>query len=401
MKSKFSIIQCVNDLNLSSGGPSKTVTSLSSNLCNLGLDVKICSRISRSFDFKSANLKKNSDISFLNFNQKKGSFYRPLINTYLLEELNMNFKNNKKTVFHDNGIWLPFNNTISTFSRKSSVPLVISPHGMLEPWSLKYNFFKKKVAWYLYQRKSLKSASVLHATSFKEADNLLKLNLNLPVAVIPNGVEQSIHKDIGKKCDFLNSNKKFLNKKNFLYVGRIHPKKGLMNLLKVWYEIFKDNNKCMLMIAGYPELNYQEELKNYVNKNNLNTNVKFLGPVEGDDLVNLYKNSDIFVLPTYSENFGIVVAEALSYGIPVITTTGTPWKALEEYNCGWYIELHLESLKKALQEAFEINKNDYLIKSKNAIKLSKTFNWKKISESFLELYLWTLGEISKPSTIVS
>ena len=79
----------------------------------------------------------------------------------------------------------------------------------------------------------------LFETWFKEAENLLKLNLNLPVAVIPNGVEQSINKDIGKKFD----NKKFINKKNFLYVGRIHPKKGLMNLLRVWNTIFKNNNK--------------------------------------------------------------------------------------------------------------------------------------------------------------
>jgi len=396
MTSNISIIQCVNDLHLSSGGPSKTVISLSSNLCKLGLDIKICSRLTNTFDFKSANIKENSDISFLNFNQKKGAFYRPLINSYLLKKLNLNFRNNKKIILHDNGIWLPFNNTISKFSRSSSVPLIISPHGMLEPWSLKYNFVKKKFAWYLYQRNSLKSASVLHATSLKEADNLLKLNLNLPVAVIPNGVEQSIYKDIFKKSDFLES-----NKKNFLYVGRIHPKKGLMNLLRVWDKIFKNNNNCKLMIAGYPELNYLDELKNYVSKNNLSANVKFLGPVEGDDLVNLYKNSDIFVLPTYSENFGIVVAEALSYGIPVITTKGTPWKVLEENNCGWYIEPKLDSLKKALLEAFEINKNDYAIKSKNAINLSKTFNWKKIAKSFFNLYLWTLGEIGKPSSIVS
>ena len=120
-----------------------------------------------------------------------------------------------------------------------------------------------------------------------------------------------------------------------------------MNLLRVWNIIFKNNNNCDLIIAGYPELNYLEKLKNYVNKNNLSTNVKFIGPVEGDDLVNLYKNSDIFVLPTYSENFGIVVAEALSYGLPVITTTGTPWKILEENNCGWYIEPQLEMFKKS------------------------------------------------------
>ena len=399
MNNQISIIQCINDLNLSSGGPSKTVTSLSTYLNKLGLDVKICSYVPNSFDYLSANLKPNNNIPFLNLNKSKGIKYRPLINSYLLNKLNINFKNNKRIILHDNGIWLPFNNTISLFSKRSSIPLIISPHGMLEPWSLKYNYFKKKIAWYLYQRKALKSASLLHATSFKEADNLSRLNLKVPIAVIPNGVEQPRKNKLQKNNGFKNLNINIRNEKIFLYLGRIHPKKGLMNLLKAWNSIFKNSSHYKLIIAGYPELNYLDELKNFVNRKELNKNIIFLGPVEGEDLINLYENSSVFVLPTFSENFGIVVAEALSYGLPVITTTGTPWKNIEEYNCGWYINPNLEDLKKALKEASNLDKNDYETKSKNAINLSKLYNWEKISKSFLEVYLWILGDNEKPSNI--
>ncbi len=399
MNKELTIIQCVNDLNLSSGGPSKTVTSLSSYLSKRGLDVKICSSMSNSFDYLSANLNPNNEIAFLNFNKSKGIKYRPLINSYLLNKLQNNFKNNQRIILHDNGIWLPFNNTISLFSKVSSIPLIISPHGMLEPWSLKYNYFKKRLAWYLYQKKALKTACLFHATSFKEADNLSRLNLKLPIVVIPNGVEQPRKNKLKKKIGLENFNLIKKNEKIFLYLGRIHPKKGLMNLLKAWSSIFRNNNNFKLIIAGYPELNYLDELKKFVNKEGLNKNIIFLGPVEGEDLITLYKNSYIFVLPTFSENFGIVVAEALSYGLPVITTTGTPWEILEDENCGWYIEPNVDDLMKSLKEASNLDNDNYEIKSKNAINLSKSYNWEKISKSFLDIYLWILGDKCEPPNI--
>ena len=401
MESKISILQCVSDLNFSSGGPSKTVTSLSSNLSKINLGVDICTQINKDKKLlKIQNLHKN--ISLINIEQENGFSFKPLINQVLLERLISENRSKKISLLHDNGIWLPFNNTIATFSRISSIPLVISPHGMLEPWSLKFNFLKKKLAWYIYQRKALKSASVLHATSIMEAQNLDKLKLSLPIAVIPNGIEKPTKKELLDKYDLANLGIKINHEKIFLYLGRIHPKKGLLNMLKAWNDSFKNNISCKLIIAGFPELNYLNELKDYVKKNKLTKNVIFLGPVEGKDLVTLYRNAYFFVLPTFSENFGMVVAEALSYGIPVITTTGTPWKTLEEFKCGWIVEPKINALKKVLSDAYLLNKNEYELMSKNAINLSKAFDWEKIAQKFFNLYLWVLGETSsKPSNIIN
>ena len=403
MNSKISIIQCVSDLNLSSGGPSKTVTALSSNLSKLNIKVRICSQINEENKNVSELKKLNKNISFLNFSNDKRFTFNPLINQNLLKKLifeNKN-KNKKNVVIHDNGIWLPFNNTITTFSRISSIPLIISPHGMLEPWSLKYNFLKKKFAWYIYQRKSLNSASVLHATSIMEANNLDRLKLGLPIAVIPNGIEKPTTKDLLGQYNLNDLGININNEKIYLYLGRIHPKKGLLNLLKAWNCCFKNNNECKLIIAGFPELNYLNELKEFTKKNQLNDNVIYLGPVEGKDLVTLYRNAYVFVLPTFSENFGMVVAEALSYGIPVITTTCAPWETLEKCECGWFVEPKIDDLKKALLKSFVLDRYEYELMSKNAINLSKAFDWEKIAKSFLNLYLWILGEKSKPSNILN
>ena len=145
MESKISILQCISDLNFSSGGPSKTVTSLSSNLSKINLEVDICTQIHK--DKKLLKIQSLADnISLINIEQKKRFSFHPLKNQVLLEKLLSVNRRKKISLLHDNGIWLPFNNTIATFSRISGIPLVISPHGMLEPWSLKFNFLKKKLA---------------------------------------------------------------------------------------------------------------------------------------------------------------------------------------------------------------------------------------------------------------
>ena len=237
-------------------------------------------------------------------------------------------------------------------------------------------------------KEGIKAASVLHATSIREAQNLDRLKLGLPIAVIPNGIEKPTNKELLEKYDLSNLGIKINNEKIFLYLGRIHPKKGLLNMLKAWNDSFKNNISCKLIIAGFPELNYLNKLKDYVKKNKLTKNVIFLGPVEGEDLIALYRNAYVFILPTFSENFGMVVAEALSYGVPVITTTGTPWKTLEEFKCGWIVEPKIDDLKKVMYDAFLLDKKEYELMSQNAINLSKAFDWEKIAQKFLNLYLW-------------
>lgn len=395
MKENISVVQSVNDLAPDSGGPSRTVTSLSKGLIDLGVNTKLITNSNQ-----KSNLNNNLSLKNLILYRSDISFFAPLKEKNLNLLLGKIFKEMKNNlIFHDNGIWLPSNNTICNFAIKNKVKLLISPHGMLEPWSLKYKKFKKSLAWNIYQKRNLRSADIIHACSEMEAENILKLNLKKPIAIIPNGIDQQIKNYIVNQV-FCNGEKKdnyFF--KNLLYIGRIHPKKGLINLLLATKDLLIREN-WRLTIAGFPELNHDIILNDFVKKNNLEDYVKILDPVSGKDLFDLYQSATYFILPSFSENFGLVVAEALNFGIPVIATKGTPWEILEKTNSGWWVQPKVQEIKKAINNAILLKESEYLIMSENAKKLSENYNWEDISKRFLNLYIWMLGEGTKPDFVI-
>lgn len=391
MNNNIHIYQTVNDLNYKSGGPSQTVFNLSKRL-DKKLNLKIITNNGKDI----SNITRKNSLEVIEGGVQKNIFLTiPKIDSILrTQEISQN------TVFHDNGIWLPFNNTISRFCFKNKIPIIISTHGMLEPWSMGNKKIKKKIAWFVYQKNNLMSAKVIHATSEMEAKNILNLNLGVPVAIIPNGVKIPKNYELIKNYNLESIGLKNDGRKIMLFTGRIHPKKGLLNLLKAWLCSSDYLKNWRLVIVGFPEGDYIKELMNFTKKNNLENSIDFLGPLIGDDLINIYRNSDIFVLPTFSENFGLVVAEALSYGLPTITTQGTPWSILEKKNAGWWCKPTTEDISKKLITVSNLNDIDYLNMSENAFKLSKNYNWDDISSSFCELYQWVLGFREKPNFVI-
>ena len=393
---KINIYQTINNLSSSSGGPTKTVLPLS-NCLNNKVNLQLISN-----EFIQTNESYLKRFQNLQIKYKKTSFSLNPIYDYALEKLISGFNiDPKNTIFHDNGIWLPFNNTISKVCRKNDIPIIISSHGMLEPWSFRYRYLKKKLAWFIYQKKNLKNVNVIHATSNMEAENILRLNLNVPIAVIPNGIDKPIKKKLSSYFDPASIGLlKKDQRKIMLFLGRIHPKKGLLNFLEAWKNSLSYLEDWRLVIAGFPEQNYLEKLKKFANENKINNSVYFLDPLFGEDLANIYKYSKIFVLPTFSENFGLVVAEALSYGLPTITTKGTPWSVLEVENAGWCCESTIKDLERMIKISTNLSPKEYKIMSHNAYELSKCFDWNEISISFLELYKWILKKGKKPSFVI-
>ena len=393
--SNFKIYQSINDLSSFSGGPTKTVNQLSSNLINYGFKLNL---ITKNGFIESPNFK-NNKLDYDKYFKIKPSL-NPLVKSDLLSFAREEFSNKSLKIIHDNGIWLPFNNTICRISRDMNIPLVISPHGMLEPWSLKYRSIKKKIAWSLYQYKALKSAMVLHATSEQEASNLKDLNLNIPIAIIPNGINIPKKDSILKVKELADIGINDDGRKIILSLGRIHPKKGIYNLLKVWKNSNFMYKKWRLVIAGIPDQKYLKLLESYIFDNNLSGSVLILGPLFGENLENIYRNSKIFILPTFSENFGLVVAEALSYGLPTITTTGAPWSILNKENAGWWCEPSIKDLTNVFYKILVQDNKTYKFMSDNALKVSKIFDWNLITSSYVKLYSWVVGVGDKPDFII-
>ena len=128
----------------------------------------------------------------------------------------------------------------------------------------------------------------------------------------------------------------------------------------------------------------------------MNDYFKFLGPIDDQDKWKLYRSVDLFILPSYSENFGMVVAEALAAEIPVITTKGTPWRDLVDYNCGWWVEPSVPELVESLQEAFSLNGAELNKMGFDGRRLvERNYSWSSIAEKMSEVYSWMLGNLEK------
>ncbi len=245
-------------------------------------------------------------------------------------------------VIHIHGMWSPYLAAFAKTAIENRIPYVVAPHGMLEPWSLTVRAVRKSFALGSYQGRLLAQATAIHATSNMEAENLRRLNIGqVPIFVVPNAVEEPAH--CGVEDGAAPSREKVL-----LFLSRLHEKKGLDILLHAWNEIRPAGWR--LLIVGSGEQKYVERLKQFCSSHDL-SDVEFRSHVEGKARELVFASASAFILPTYSENFGNVVAEALMRGLPVITTTGTPWSEIVDQQCGWYIQPTLSELKQALAEA--------------------------------------------------
>lgn len=244
------------------------------------------------------------------------------------------------TVVHDHALWLPTNHTVAKFCRRHQLTRVVSTRGMLSAWALANGGLKKRLAWRLYQHSDLKTATAFHATSQLEADEIRRLGFQQPIAVIPNGI--SIPAVLPKRQQ--------RRLRTALFLSRIHPVKGLINLVRAWSQA-NIQDDWQLVVAGPDENGHRTEVEYEVHKLGLCDRVSLVGEIDNELKWQTYVDSDLFILPSFSENFGIVVAEAMAAGVPVIATTGTPWCLLNEHKLGWWVEPTVKSLAVAIAEA--------------------------------------------------
>lgn len=290
----------------------------------------------------------------------------------LLNEFRTFLKKEKPNIVHINGIWSPQNWGFQKVAQELGIKVVLSPHGMLEPWILAHNSWKKKIGLYLYQNKAIRDAEHLHVTAQMEKESIRNLGYTNELTIIPNGIDLS---EIKQK-------KESYGTKKIIFLSRIHPKKGIDLLLDAWR--ITNTEGWSLEIAGNGDINYIRILSESASDIN---NVHFVGAKYGEDKWDFLRSADIMILPTYSENFGIVVAEALAVGLPVITTKGTPWEDLNIYDCGWWIDLSLESLSCTLETAFLTKTLELRKLGSNGIKLIEDkYNIKQIGKDIKKLY---------------
>jgi len=295
-------------------------------------------------------------------------------------------------VYHLHGTWLRAMYYGAIEARRRKRPYVVELMGMYEPWPLRQKWLQKRAARLWFQDRVLKNAACLHVNSTQEAEYIRNLGFKTPIAVIPVGVDLNAIPATGNARPERSVWQKLYGRPFVLFLSRIHVKKGIEMLLNSWAEVSRKFPEWLLVIAGTGEEKYVAECKSLADKLGITDQCVWPGRLSEREKSWAYSKASLFVLPSYSENYGNTAAEALAHGTPVITTTETPWTALPKRQCGWTIKPAESELTEALAGALKLGPDQLRQLGKNGVEWCRAeFSLDAVARDIEAMYQWLQG----------
>jgi glycosyltransferase involved in cell wall biosynthesis len=372
------VIHVIPRINIETGGPAYSVPNLCRALVEAGAEVEL----------HATQGIVPSGMPFHSYFHGEWSWppqlgISPAIHRALKERIG------KIDILHNNCLWCMANVYTGLVARGKPCRLVTSPRGTFAPWALQRSYWRKRLMWWAGQARTVMTSHCLHATSENELLEIRQQGLRQPVAVIPNGIE----------IDFEPTAIDPSPRRQLLFLSRIHPKKGVDILLEAWREVQDDVPEWELKIVGPDNEGYRVKCEDLAAR--LGTErVRFDGPVYGKDKNAAFRQADLYVLPTHSENFGMTVAEALAHGVPAIVTHGAPWEGLEKNECGWWIEIGKGPLVECMRHALRLSREELKIRGDRGREwMERDFGWPRIGRMMYDTYTWLLGGGPPPAYV--
>ena len=298
-----------------------------------------------------------------------------------------------QTIIHNHSLWMMPNVYAGDAARRLRIPYVVSPRGTLQPAAFHSGSMLKRAFWPLVQRPSLAGVRCFHATSESEATQICTMGFGCPIAVIPNGIDlPNLPPDDGHR------------RKEVLYLGRIHPIKGIDVLLRAWRRLEPVHAEWSLRIVGPDNRGHLDRMQALAAELGVER-VRFEGELVGDRKVRAYREASAYVLPSRTENFAMTVAESLACATPAIVSRGAPWQGLGARQCGWWVDAQDDAIGAALHQAMSCEPSVLREMGMRGQEWMRAeFSWEAVGRRMEDLYRWVLSGMPRdgvPSTIVS
>lgn len=271
-------------------------------------------------------------------------------------------------------------------AKKAKKPYIVTVHGALEPWCLNYKALKKKIYAALIQRRILNGAAAIHAITQDEVKHIQAFGVHSPIVMIPNGIDPEEFYKLPPREELERRYPELEGKIVVLFLGRIHPVKGLDILARAFGRIARDRGDVRLVIVGPDDDGYQIQVEQMLKTYGVRDKTIFTGLLSGQEKLAALSRSDIFVLPSYSEGFSMAILEALACGVPVLIMRQCHFPEVAEAKAGIVIDPDPDQLAEALTKLLD---NPELRKEMGANGrrlVTERFTWDKIVEQMIELY---------------
>lgn len=330
---------------------------------------------------------KNYSYKIVNHKRLKFPFYSLGRSPMMLKALKC--LANNVDIIHTNGLWMMPNIYPAWAVRGTNCKFVLQPHGTLSPWALANSKWKKRLMGWFAQYAAMRAVDLWIATCEEEYQDIRRLGYRQPIAILPNGVDLPMDMDVNP-----------IARRRMFFLSRIHPKKNVALLLRCWAKLEEKFQDWDLSIVGPDKDNpYADEMKQLA-KDLGCQRVTFEGELNGAAKHRFMAESECEVLPTHSENFGMVVAEALACKTPVICSHGAPWAGLETNQCGWWVPTTEEAFLNAMTEAMSKTRDELCQMGERGREwMAHDFSWDGIGAKMKAAYAWLLGQGEKPDFV--
>lgn len=374
------VIHVVPSVDEEASGPSYSVVRLCESLIETGTDIRLAALAWSGYARSAPYLKRFP----LGMGPRRLG-RSPEMHRWLIEHAT----SRRLDLIHNHSLWMMPNVYPGRVCRAhSNCRLVVSPRGTLSSWALNFHALRKKLFWRVLQGPALRGAACFHATAESEYQDIRRLGFSQPIFILPNGIDlPPLFKPRGS------------GPRQLLFLGRIHPTKGVTTLLQAWKAIQHRFRDWELRIVGPNDNGHLADVRSLVRKLKIER-IVISGPLYGADKVNAYRAADLFVLPTRSENFAMTVAEALAAGTPVVVTVAAPWSRLPLKRAGWSIELGVDPLVGCLEEALSLSSNHLAQMGLLGRRwMAEEFAWTKIGQQCAVTYQWLLEGGKAPAWV--
>jgi len=290
---------------------------------------------------------------------------------------------------HIHGIWEAHCAVGASIAQACRRPYVLSAHGMLERWAVQAKLWKKAAYATLVETNNLRKATCLRALTRAEVGDYRRIGLTNPVAIVPSGV--AIPEGVSA-APFHAVYPQLVGKRVVLFLGRLHPKKGLAMLLRAWAHLAPSFDDAHLVLAGPDFDGTRRTLEGLVNELGIRHQVTFTGMLTGRMKWSALAMASVFALPSFSEGFSVAVLEALGMGLPVIVTGTCNIPEVAENRCGWVIEPEQSAVEIAIEESLRLSAFErHLMGERGKALVSSRFTWPVVGKQMAEVYRWVLG----------